>query len=453
MSSTRSDDTAASTPSEQPIGAPRELFALIDCDNFFVSCERVFDPSLAGRPVIVLSNNDACVISRSNEAKQMGITMAVPLYQVWEMVVAGRMCVRSANFTLYRDISRRLVHCLGQFCADIEVYSVDEVFMAFRETRPGTLGELIHRIRQTVLQWVGVPVSIGVAETKTLAKVAAGYAKKHRETGGCFDLSSCTSAERDRVLAWTSVDKVWGIGRQYEKWLVARGIKTALALRDIDQHWFGRKAGVVGVRTVKELQGISCIVLSTDTEPRKMITCSRSFGKPVTDPGELREAIATFASQGGRELRHDRSLAQFITVLCIQRRSAASATGSVSTTVRLRYPTDRDCDLIEAALTGLERLYRPGVAYVKGGITLGELSPAGERQADLFIDRAPGRPEKLSGVVDYLNSHWGHGTVRPAATGTNKSWHAKAALRSPDYTTCWQELPVVRTTSPVTLGL
>jgi DNA polymerase V len=430
---------------------PPCVFVLLDCNNFFVSCERVFDPRLDGRPVVVLSNNDACIISRSNEAKRLGIKMGVPLYQVRELVVRHRVCVRSANFALYRDLSRRMVHSLRQFCPDIEVYSVDEVFMTFPATNSRAIDSLIRKMRQTVYRWVGVPVSIGVAPTKTLAKLAAEYGKKEIATGGCFDLFTCSPQVRDRVLAGTPVDDVWGIGRQYGKWLTGHGITTALQLREIDQQWFQKKAGVTGARTVKELQGISCIALDLSDSPRETITCSRSFGKPVTELRELKEAVATFAAQAGKELRYDRSLARRITVYCGVRSKPAASRTSVSTTMSLPLPTDRDRDLIGAAMTCLERIYRPDLTYGRSGITLSDLSGRDTRQIDIFANGEDERLDKLSGVIDHLNAHWGHGTIQYAAAGTQRSWQSRAVLRSPNYTTCWQELPVAWALPPAGL--
>ena len=417
------------------------LFVLADCNNFFVSCEHVFDPRLEGIPVVVLSNNDACVISRSNEAKKLDIKVGTPVYQIRDVIKKNRIRMLSANFTLYRDLSRRIIHCLRQFCPDIEVYSVDEVFMTLQEADGRATDALIRNMRQTVYRWVGIPVSIGVAETKTLAKLSAEYAKKEISTGGCFDLSACSRQDRDKVLACTAVDDIWGIGRQYGKWLTARGITTALQLREIDQRWFGRKAGVTGLRTVKELQGISCLPLKLDAPPRKMITCSRSFGKRVTDLQELREAVATFAAQAGRELRHDRSLARRITVHCSVQPKLATAESFTTKTLLLPLPTDRDCDLIRVAVTCLEQIYRSNLVYSKSGVTLSNLSRADVCQTDIFANNECNRPDKLSCVIDHLNTHWGYGTIQYAATGTQRGWQSQAVLRSSNYTTHWQELP------------
>ena len=430
-----------------PMKEGHPLFVLVDCNNFFVSCERVFDPRLEGIPVVVLSNNDACIISRSNEAKKFGIKVGMPVYQIRDVIKSNRICMLSANFTLYRDLSRRIIHCLRQFCPAIEVYSVDEVFMTLQETDNGVINTLIRNMRQTVYQWVGVPVSIGMAETKTLAKLSAEYAKKEMSTGGCFDLSACSQQDRDRVLANITVDDIWGIGRQYGKWLTAHGITTALQLRAIDQDWFAKKAGVTGLRTVKELQGISCLPLKLDTSPRKMITCSRSFGKPVTDLQELKEAVATFAAQAGRELRHDRSLARRITVHCSIRTKLVTSESFSTKTVLLSLPTDHDSDLIRAAVTCLEQIYQSNLVYSKSGVTLSNLSRADARQTDIFANNEQDRLDKLSRVIDHLNTHWGYGTIKYAATGTRSNWRSRAALRSPNYTTHWQELPVAHAAS------
>ncbi|MBK7142528.1 MAG: Y-family DNA polymerase [bacterium] len=417
-------------------------YILIDCNNFFVSCERVFDPQLEGRPVLVLSNNDGVIISRSNEAKALGIKMAAPVFQFRDVILKHKVSLRSANFTLYRDLSRRIVHTLRQFCPDVEVYSVDEVFMAIPPMESAAIDTLIRTMRRTVYQWVGVPVGIGVAETKTLAKLAAEYAKKEKSTGGCFDLVACTSEERDRILGRIPVDDIWGIGRQHGEWLRSRGIMTALQLREIDQDRFGKKAGVTGLRTVKELQGISCLSLKREDPPRKMITCSRSFGKRVTDLQELKEAVSTFAAQAGRELRRDGSLAQRLTVYCSVRNKSEEPDDSNTSTMNLPVATDRDSDLIHAAVNGLEKFYREGVEYTKGGITLGRLTPAGSRQEDIFAGEEEERQDKLSHVVDQINSHLGYGTISYAATGTKAGWRSQAELRSPNYTTKWDELPV-----------
>ena len=417
-------------------------FALIDCNNFFVSCERVFDPRLEHVPVVVLSNNDACVISRSNEAKKLGIKMGGAVSEIRPLVTNNQVRMLSANFTLYRDLSRRIVHCLGQFCPNIEVYSVDEVFMELRETDSRAINALIRTMRQTVLQWVGVPVSIGVGETKTLAKLAAGYAKKELSTGGCFDLTASTPQDRDGVMARVPVEDIWGIGRQYSRWLIDRGITTALQLREIDQSRFGRKAGVTGLRTVKELQGIPCDSVSADDQPRRTITCSRSFGKPVVEFRELKEAIATFASQAGRELRHDGSLARCLAVYLRVPSSSPDHDAPRGTTVLIPIPTDRDSDLIRYAISGLEKIYRKNTRYTKAGVTLSDLSSRETRQTDIFADNENDRPDRISGVIDDLNSRWGGETIHYAETGTEKSWRSRAALRSPNYTTCWQELPV-----------
>jgi DNA polymerase V len=418
------------------------LYILVDCNNFFVSCERIFDPRLEGRPVVVLSNNDGVIISRSNEAKALGIKMAAPVFQMRELITRHQVCLRSANFTLYRDLSRRIVHTLKQFCPDIEVYSVDEVFMTISPMESRAIDVLIRKMRRTVFQWVGVPVGIGVAQTKTLAKLAAEYAKREKSTGGCFDLFSCSTEERDRILSKIPVEDIWGIGRQHGKWLTSRGIMTALQLREIDQDRFGKKAGVTGLRTVKELQGISCLALKREDPPRKMITCSRSFGKRVHDLVELQEAIATFAAQVGRELRRDGSLAHRMTVYCSVRNRSEESDDSNSTTVNLPMATDRDSDLIHAAVTGLEKFYRAGVEYTKGGITLSHLTPAESRQEDIFAGVEDERQDKLSHLVDLINSHLGNGTISYAAAGTKAGWRSQAELRSPNYTTKWDELPV-----------
>jgi DNA polymerase V len=443
MSSIKPDELAfASEPVKPSAGNVRALFALADCNNFFVSCERVFDPRLEGIPVVVLSNNDACAISCSNEAKKLGIKVGMPVFEAEAVIRKYKIRLVSANFTLYRDLSLRISHCLQQFCPDIEIYSVDEVFMVLKERDGRDIDTLIRKMRQTVHRWTGVPMSIGVAETKTLAKLAAGYAKKEISLGGCFNLSATTPQDRDRVLSHTPVENVWGIGRQYGKWLTSRGITTALRLRDMDESSFERKAGVTGLRTVKELKGIPCISIDLDDTPRKTITCSRSFGSPVTDHRELKEAIAAFTSQAARELRYDGSLARKVTVYCRSKSGLGNAPASDSMTISLPVPTYRDIDLISAAFTCLERIYRPGLIYRKAGITLNDISGRDVRQTDMFAEIEHNRLDSLNEVIDRLNSRWGYGTIKYAVAGTKKRWKSLSALRSPNYTTQWNDLPI-----------
>ena len=277
------------------------LFALADCNNFYASCERVFNPKLAGRPAIVLSNNDGCVVARSNEAKALGIAMGVPAFQIRHLIRKHDVQVFSSNYALYGDLSQRVMETLQQFSPEVEVYSIDEAFLNLSGFTNINLTDYGRRIRATVKQWTGIPVSVGIAETKTLAKIANHVAKRTEGTDGVFDFTAWP--DRDSVLARVLVEEVWGIGPNYARLLTQHGITTALGLRDADDHWIQKQMGVVGLRTVHELRGISCLPLEQCPPPKQGITCSRSFGRPVTTLAEMREAVAAYTARAAEKLR------------------------------------------------------------------------------------------------------------------------------------------------------
>ncbi len=408
-------------------------FALVDCDNFYVSCERVFAPELRNRPVVVLSNNDGCIISRSAEAKALEIKMGAPLHHVTPLIKSANVAVRSSNYALYGDMSSRVKRVLEQFSPEIEMYSIDEAFLRLSTLHTATSEATT--IRQRVLRWTGIPVSIGIAETKTLAKIASKIAKTNN---GICNLIERT--DRDHLLSETPVTKIWGIGKRHGTWLKTQGVKTALQLRAIDDTLIRRRAGVTGLRTVWELRGRSCLPLTMVIPTRKGITCSRSFGKRTRNRNQLREAVASYASRAGEKLRRDRSTAGALTVFLMTNRFSTEPQYSKSALLTVSPPSDNDHTLIQLALAGFERIYRPEYRYHKAGVTLTDLTPAGETQTDLFTPLQTTGATNLSHLLDSVNNTHGAGTIRYAVTGIDKPWRMRSNYRSPCYTTRWSDL-------------
>ncbi len=277
------------------------IFALVDCNNFYASCERVFNPKLNGLPIVVLSNNDGCVVARSNEAKALGIGMGVPEFQVSPVLHAHQVHVFSSNYTLYGDMSQRVMETLEQFCSDLEVYSIDEAFLSLVGFERRDLTEYGRQIRRTVKQWTGIPVSVGIAETKTLAKIANCIAKRTLDTGGVFDLLACP--DRDALLGRVAVEDVWGIGRNHAHMLKQHGITTAFQLRGVDDQWIRKRMGIVGLRLVMELRGVSCLDLEQCPSPKQSLTCSRAFGTLINTLAEMEEAVSVYTSRVAEKLR------------------------------------------------------------------------------------------------------------------------------------------------------
>ncbi len=418
------------------------VFALVDCNNFYVSCERVFDPSLEGRPVVVLSNNDGCVVSRSDEAKALGITVGVPVYQIRALIRTHGVKLLSSNYALYGDMSRRVMDTLEQFSPEVEVYSIDEAFLNLSGLSRINRTEYGRRILMTVKQWTGLPVSVGIAETKTLAKLANRFAKRAAEGAGVLDLIDAPN--REHVLAATAVRDIWGLGEHMARLLDSHGICTALQLRDADERWIGTHLGVVGFRIVRELRGLACFSVERVPPPKQSIAVSRMFGRPLESLEELREAVAAYTARAGEKLRRERLLAGGLWVFLTTTRPTDDSRDSQSVFLDLPIPTEDTGDLIRCALHGVERAFTSGCRYKKVGVVLTELTPADRRQLDLFdpIDREKSR--RLMQTLDRLNQRMGAGTIHYAAIGLAPSWHAKFAYRSPAYTTNWQDLVQAR---------
>jgi DNA polymerase V len=419
----------------------KDIFALVDCNNFYVSCERIFEPSLEGRPVVVLSNNDGCVVSRSNEAKKLGIGMGVAFFKIRDLAEKHGVVALSSNYTLYADMSRRVMETLCNFTPEIEVYSIDEAFLNLSGFGDN-LADYGRTIRRTVKQWTGMPVSIGIAETKTLAKIANRIAKRSPEADGVFELAG--QASIDQTLAQTGVEHIWGIGIKTCIKLKRAGIKTALALRGVDIEWMRRRFGVTGVRTVYELRGMSCYELEEQPPTKKGITVSRMFGRKVETVEELKEAIASYASRAGEKLREE-GLAAGAMIVYVTTSRFVNPQKRYFNSHGVNFPvaTNYTPKLIEYATAAIERLYKKGFLYAKAGLILGELVPEVMVQGSLFDQADRRKSRRLMQAIDAVNLKLPDSPLIWAAEGIDQPWQAKFAKRSKRYTTQWNELAEV----------
>ena len=417
------------------------IFALVDCNNFYASCERVFNPTLNGQPIVVLSNNDGCVVARSNEAKALGIGMGVPEFQIRPLLRAHHVQVFSSNYRLYGDMSQRVMETLDPFSPDLEIYSIDEAFLNLSGFTARNLTEYGHLIRTTVKRWTGLPVSVGIAETKTLAKIANRIAKRTPDTSRVFDLLACS--DRDALLGRVPVEEVWGIGRNHTRVLNQHGITTALQLREVDDPWIRKRMGIVGLRLVMELRGVSCLDLEQCPAPKQGLTCSRAFGKLISTLGEMEEAVSVYASRVAEKLRREQLAATVLTVFLTTNEFKDGPQYSNTLTLKLPIVTDSTADLIGSALQGIRVIYRDGYHYKKAGVMLTGLVPVSQTQADLFDNQDRGRSKRLMSALDAVNDRWGTGTLHYASSGFTKAWKTQFHRRSPVYTTDWNALPVV----------
>jgi DNA polymerase V len=422
------------------------VFALADCNNFYVSCERVFNPKLEKKPVVVLSNNDGCVVSRSNEAKALGIKMGAPIFELSGLIKRHRVKVFSSNYALYGNMSQRVMETLSGFAEDIEIYSIDEAFLDLSGFGNENLTDYGHRISSAVKKWTGIPVSIGIAETKTLAKIANKTAKKSPETKGVLDLT--VSYAKDSVLATTKVSDIWGIGSSYSEFLERIGVKNAFQLRYADStltNRIKRKMGINGTRIIQELNGIPCYSIETCPSPKKGITVSRTFRQPVESLSELKEALATYVSIGAEKLRREDAATRILSVFLHTSRFKKEDFYYRIKTIDLPVATMDTGELIRYAGEGLEEIYRKGCMYKRVGVMFRDLLPDDRIQMGLFDGADRKRSEKLMKTLDGINLKMGSGTLTYAATGLTgiKSWHTVFEKRSPFYTTDWSQLPEV----------
>lgn len=419
------------------------VFALVDCNNFYVSCERVFNPGLENKPVIVLSNNDGCAVARSNEVKDLGVTLGAAIFKEQALIKKHDIQVFSSNYALYGDMSNRVVHVLSDFAPNLEVYSIDESFLDLTDVRQNELTDLGLEIKEKVKKHTGLPVSVGIAKTKTLAKIAAGIAKKSKKAGGVLDL--CNPIHRDRALETTSVDCVWGVGRRFAKFLKVYGIKNALLLRDCDTEFIRKKMGINGVRLIEELRGNSCYPLDTNPVQKKNITVSRTFGRAIRTFDELAEAITAYATRGAEKLRKNGLVADTISVFIMTSRFDRETFYHKTEIVRLPVSSNNSTEIIAAAIQGLRKIYKPDCLYKKAGLFFRELKSENMVQQFMFdsVDRA--KTKRLMDSLDTINGLMGRNTLKYAASGLSgkKQWTTAFNYKSPAYTTKWDQLPMV----------
>ena len=409
------------------------MYGLLDCNNFYASCERVFNPSLNGKPVVVLSNNDGCVIARSGEAKALGIPMGEPAYKLKELIEANKVAVFSSNYVLYGDMSQRVMTILQQFVPEIEIYSIDEAFLLFDGFENINLKELGGKIVRTTTRSTGIPVSLGIAPTKTLAKVASKFAKKYKNYKGVCVID--TDEKREKALKLFDIGDVWGIGRQYTKKLQYYGVNTAWDFTQRSKSWVRHTMGVTGERTWLELRGTPCVEMER-TVSKKSICTSRSFGERLTELAPVSEAVANFAASCAEKLRKQKSLASVIMVFIHTNPFATNQPQySNQTIIQLPVPSSDSTEIISFALAGLKTIYKDGYRYKKAGVIITEIVPERPFQGDLFDVRNRDKFNKIMGVMDSLNQSYGKQKVKIAAQGFDRKWKLKNEKLSPCYST------------------
>jgi len=418
------------------------VVALVDCNSFYASCEQVFNPKIRNKPVVVLSNNDGIVVAASKEAKAVGLTLGVPIFKAKDLLKSGKVYAFSSNYTLYGDMSWRVMEILSHFTTEIEVYSIDEAFLNLTGFNYTNLTAYSHEIRNTIKKWTKIPVSIGIASTKTLAKVANKLAKKFPKAHGVLDLTN--SPYLEKALSIIDVDDVWGVGRQYAKFLRRHGINTALDLSYAEDGWVKKHMTVMGLRTVHELRGIPSISMELSPPTKKQVCVSRSFGSLVTKLSDLEEAVASYTTRASEKLRKENSATRTIMIFLRTNRFKKEPQYVKSTIIKLPVPTDSTQELIQYARKGLKSIYRTGYLFQKAGVVLSDLCPSNQIQTNLFDMINRDKSRKLAHVLDQINGGMGTGTVRSAAEGIKQTWQTKFNQRSPRYTTRWDELPVVR---------
>ncbi|WP_041655996.1 Y-family DNA polymerase [Azoarcus sp. KH32C] len=426
------------------------VFALVDANNFYASCEKLFDPRLAGKPVVVLSNNDGCVVARSAEAKALGVPMGAPWHQLRELARREGIVACSSNYALYADMSNRVVEVLGQFCPALEVYSIDESFLdlkGFAVQDPERLAGYGRQIRRRIRDWLGLHVCVGIAPTKTLAKLANHCAKKGvAGADGVCDFGTMTDGELTSLFQRIPVDEVWGVGRKIALRLEDMGIKTVRELRDADPSTIRGRISVVLERTVRELRGVSCLPLDELAPAKQQIMSSRSFGQYVYELSELSEAVASYMGKAAEKLRAQNSVAGAVQVHIRTNPFKPNEPQYQRTvTVPLPSPTSDTRELTGRALRLLDDMYKPGFAYQKAGVMLCELQSKSVVQGRLFSNPAAAeQSEAVMRAMDSINAKWGRGTLRSSAEGMVKGWQMRRGNLSPAYTTSWEDVPCVR---------
>ncbi len=414
--------------------------ALVDCNSFYVSCERLFNPKIRKKPVVVLSNNDGCIISRSNEAKALGIKMGEPYFKGKDIIIKNNVQVFSSNYSLYGDISRRVMRTLKRFNSDIEVYSIDEAFLDLSNFTDQEVEKVGKEIRATVLQWTGIPTSIGIAKTKTLSKVANHIAKKTQS-----GVASLIGIENiDPILEKVEINDVWGVGKQLTKFYQKNGIYNAKQLKNKSNTWIKKSSNVLSSRTAMELRGIPCINLETTTSKRKSCVVSRSFGKRVEKFQELREAVANYCLNASEKIRSESLVAKAITVF-VRTSPFQRNFGYYSNSKTLDFPiaTNNSIETVKAAMSILDSIFRNGYRYQKAGVMLTGLSNE-EGKKNLFSTDKDEKINSLMRSIDNTNYRYGRSTLSLASAGVQKRWNMRRQYSSKIDTADFYCLPTIR---------
>lgn len=426
------------------MNAPRTI-ALVDCNNFYASCERVFNPKLEGKPIVVLSNNDGCIVARSNEAKALGIPMGAPLHEWQQHINKHRVAVFSSNYALYGDMSRRVMRLLSRYSPNQEIYSIDESFLDLTGMIAPT--EYARILRADIRKRTGIPVAVGIAPTKTLAKLANHCAKRIKpwHVAGVCNFNEVSEPDKVQLFASLPVGEIWGVGSRLSAKLEQLRIHTVEDLRTAPVHRLREQFGVVMERIIAELNGVSCIEMEEVAPNKQQIVSSRSFAGLVTEMEDLQASIATHVSRASEKLRHQDCIAGGITVF-IRTNPFREQDKQLSNSILipLSPPTDDTLTMQEAAHAGLKSIYRDGLNYKKAGVMLSDIRDKATRQIDLFQPEEATRRENLNPVLDIINLKYGKHTIRSAAELMGNNWRMRQEKRSPCYTTSWAELAIVR---------
>ena len=431
------------------------MFALVDGNNFYVSCERVFRPSLNGRPVVVLSSNDGCAIARSNEAKALGVKMGAPWFEIRHLEEQEGLVALSANFALYGDMSDRMMSIAAGLGPAQEIYSIDESFIGLDGVR-GDLTKRSHAVRDRINQWTGIPCGVGIGATKTLAKLANHIAKTAERKPGSYPESLATvcnllnlpGSDVDAILAATDVGEVWGVGRRIGQQLRDAGVTSVLDLARLSPSMVRDRWSVVLERTVRELQGEACISLDDAPSPKKQIACTRSFGQPVTEVKPLIEAVSEFTSRAAAKLRRQSGLAGQILVFAHTSPFRQGPHFSKSIVIPLRRPTADTRHLVQAAVMGVTQIYKPGFKLSKAGVMLLDLMPDNVSQGEFDFDAPETRDRgRLMAAMDAINDRFGRGAIHVGSAvgvGAHRDWSMRQERLTPQYTTKFSDMPVAR---------
>lgn len=420
----------------------KDLIGLADCNNFFVSCHRVFEPQLNGRPVIVMSDNDGCAVARSNEVKKLGIKMGTPVFEIKDLIAKHDITLFSSQFALYGDMSKRVMNILSRFVPETEVYSIDECFLNFAGMNVD-LKEYGREIVEYTTQGSGIPISLGVAPTKALAKIANKFAKKYAGYRGVCVIDS--EDKRIKALQRTEIGDVWGIGRRYEKRLRARGINTAYDFAQLPREWVRKEMTVVGEQLHGELNGEKCFEMELTAPPKKQILSSKSFGKDIYDLATIQESVAEFAGVCGRKLRAQGSCAAAVGVfMWTNPHKKHLGSHSASLEVTLPVPTDSTLEIVKYARMLCPALFREGLPFKKAGVYIPKIVGKDAVQGNMFYELDRERHDKLMAVIDGLNGQYGRGTVKCGAEGTTREWRLNRQRLSPLYTTRIEDIIVAK---------